>query len=105
MARARNERDGIPCRDCGCRQSAVVDSRATISLGVRRRRKCDQCGRRYTTYEREGVDYEDEAGTSVLGLTPEAASALRRLLDAVLPYDAHLSAIRRALGQPEKDAP
>jgi transcriptional regulator NrdR family protein len=37
---------------CGVAQTAVIDSRRTATaLAIRRRRKCLQCGARFTTYE------------------------------------------------------
>lgn len=41
---------GIVCPECGRGKSLVVDSR-TIADGIRRRRECEYCGKRYTTYE------------------------------------------------------
>lgn len=41
------------CPSCGAAETGVIDSRATDSDHViRRRRECDQCHRRFTTYER-----------------------------------------------------
>lgn len=41
------------CAYCGCTQSRVVDSRQSEDgTTIRRRRACEQCGRRFTTYER-----------------------------------------------------
>jgi transcriptional repressor NrdR len=41
------------CPYCGTVESRVVDSRDTESGdAIRRRRECEHCGRRYTTYER-----------------------------------------------------
>lgn len=39
------------CPHCGHSESKVIDSRETID-SIRRRRECDYCDRRYTTYER-----------------------------------------------------
>ena len=37
---------------CGCQDSKVVDSRATLETNsIRRRRECNKCGKRWTTYE------------------------------------------------------
>jgi hypothetical protein len=44
---------GIACRACGCRHLEVVYTRQTRT-GVMRRRECRHCGKRLTTYEREG---------------------------------------------------
>lgn len=41
------------CAYCGCVQSRVVDSRQNEDgTAIRRRRECENCGRRFTTYER-----------------------------------------------------
>ena len=41
------------CAYCGCMQSRVVDSRQNEDgTSIRRRRECESCGRRFTTYER-----------------------------------------------------
>ncbi len=41
------------CAYCGCTQSRVVDSRQNDDgTSIRRRRECENCGRRFTTYER-----------------------------------------------------
>lgn len=41
------------CAYCGHTQSRVVDSRQSEDgLSIRRRRECERCGRRFTTYER-----------------------------------------------------
>ncbi|MFV1958593.1 MAG: transcriptional regulator NrdR [Planctomycetota bacterium] len=41
------------CPFCKVDQDRVVDSRASNDgFAIRRRRECDACGRRYTTYER-----------------------------------------------------
>ena len=40
------------CPYCGHGDDRVVDTRATPQeTGIRRRRECTQCGRRFTTYE------------------------------------------------------
>ena len=41
------------CPFCRCDNDKVIDSRAAEDgLAIRRRRECNDCGRRYTTYER-----------------------------------------------------
>lgn len=41
------------CAYCGCTQSRVVDSRQSDDgMTIRRRRACEKCGRRFTTFER-----------------------------------------------------
>ena len=43
----------MKCIYCGCEESRVVDSRSTDDgVSIRRRRECEQCGRRFTTYEK-----------------------------------------------------
>ena len=41
------------CVFCSCLQSRVIDSRQSEDgTSIRRRRECESCGRRFTTYER-----------------------------------------------------
>ncbi|MBE5772416.1 MAG: transcriptional regulator NrdR [Clostridiales bacterium] len=43
----------MKCAYCGCTQSRVVDSRQSEDgFYIRRRRECENCQRRFTTYER-----------------------------------------------------
>ena len=43
----------MKCRYCGSIDSRVVDSRPSEDgLSIRRRRECNSCGRRFTTFER-----------------------------------------------------
>lgn len=43
----------MKCRYCGSIDSRVVDSRPSEDgLSIRRRRECNACGRRFTTFER-----------------------------------------------------
>ncbi|MGI6003931.1 MAG: transcriptional regulator NrdR [Christensenellales bacterium] len=43
----------MKCMFCGCTNSRVIDSRTTEeSTAIRRRRECEQCGKRFTTYEK-----------------------------------------------------
>ena len=40
------------CPYCGFKEDRVVDSRATAERSaIRRRRECQKCGQRFTTYE------------------------------------------------------
>ena len=42
----------MKCAFCRCEESRVIDSRPTEdSRAIRRRRECEKCGRRFTTYE------------------------------------------------------
>ena len=43
----------MKCPFCGFTENRVIDSRLSKDKNViRRRRECDECGRRFTTYER-----------------------------------------------------
>lgn len=43
----------MKCPFCGLDNTRVVDSRpADDNRSIRRRRKCDECGKRFTTYEK-----------------------------------------------------
>jgi transcriptional repressor NrdR len=42
----------MKCIYCGFDDSKVIDSRATENGGIRRRRECLECAKRFTTYER-----------------------------------------------------
>lgn len=48
----------MKCPYCGKEETSVLESRiAEDSQAIRRRRECQNCGKRFTTYERpEGVD-------------------------------------------------
>ena len=41
----------MKCPACGFADSKVIDSRPTDNGGIRRRRECLKCLRRFTTYE------------------------------------------------------
>lgn len=42
----------MKCPYCGKENTRVVDSRPTDDSSIRRRRQCDECGKRFTTYEK-----------------------------------------------------
>lgn len=43
----------MKCIYCGCSESRVIDSRPSEDgEAIRRRRECERCGRRFTTYEK-----------------------------------------------------
>ncbi len=43
----------MKCNACGCENSKVIDSRvADEGRSIRRRRECEECGFRFTTFER-----------------------------------------------------
>lgn len=41
----------MKCPFCGASSSSVVDSRDTSDFRIRRRRQCEKCHKRFTTYE------------------------------------------------------
>lgn len=41
----------MKCIFCGCDELAVVDSRHTDDIRIKRRRECSNCHKRFTTYE------------------------------------------------------
>ena len=45
----------MKCIYCNCTESRVVDSRPTEDGAIRRRRECERCQRRFTTYEKVEV--------------------------------------------------
>ena len=42
----------MKCIYCSCTESRVVDSRPTEDGAIRRRRECERCQKRFTTYEK-----------------------------------------------------
>ncbi len=42
----------LKCPFCGKDNTKVIDSRPTDDSSIRRRRQCDECGKRFTTYEK-----------------------------------------------------
>jgi transcriptional repressor NrdR len=45
----------MKCPYCNFEATSVLESRATSeAIGIRRRRECDRCHKRFTTYERVG---------------------------------------------------
>lgn len=44
---------GLRCRDCGCRDLRVLETRRMSGGRIRRRRQCRHCGKRVTTTEHE----------------------------------------------------
>lgn len=89
------------CPFCGTLDNRVIDSRLSQAGEVtRRRRECDACGRRYTTYERveralplivkkDGQRQPFDRSKLLAGLQracvkrPVSAEAIERLLDQV----------------------
>ena len=42
----------MKCPYCGKENTRVIDPRPTDESSIRRRRQCDECGKRFTTYEK-----------------------------------------------------
>ena len=42
----------MKCPYCGKENTRVIDSRPTDDSSIRRSRQCDECGKRFTTYEK-----------------------------------------------------
>ena len=42
----------MKCPFCGNDNTKVIDSRPTDDSSIRRRRQCESCGKRFTTYEK-----------------------------------------------------
>ena len=42
----------MKCPYCGKENTRAIDSRPTDDSSIRRRRQCDECGKRFTTYEK-----------------------------------------------------
>ena len=42
----------MKCPFCGNENIKVIDSRPTDDSSIRRRRQCEECGKRFTTYEK-----------------------------------------------------
>ncbi len=49
----------MQCPFCGFRESKVVDSRHTDPNTIRRRRECEECKKRFTTYEKIETSIQD----------------------------------------------
>ncbi len=69
---------GVACK-CGHDASSVLDSRPAPGYTIRRRRQCDQCGERFTTYE--STKRPDDVAIRL----NNAQKAFAALLDALLP--------------------
>ena len=64
---------GVACPRCGVHQSRVRDTRPSLDM-IRRRRVCDGCGARYTTYELATDDAEAEGFYEAVKLRGELQS-------------------------------
>jgi len=61
---------GIRCPDCDSYNTSVLDSRPSPNRQQRRRRKCEDCGKRNTTYEvlKTDLDLIETARTALINL-------------------------------------
>lgn len=75
--------EGIACPFCGCRDHDVKDSRPN-ARSIRRRRRCVQCTRRFTTYETplDGAHLEKAIvlREAIRGMAPRARRAVVELV-------------------------
>ena len=65
----------MKCPFCGKDNTKVIDSRPTDDSAIRRRRQCDACGKRFTTYEK----VESMPLIVIKKITTENSTAVRRL--------------------------
>jgi transcriptional repressor NrdR len=99
------------CPFCGSSDSRVIDTRSAEG-GIRRRRECEDCERRFTTYERvaplrlmvsklDGRREPFDREKIVRGIEiacakrPIATEAIEELVSGLYPVCDHLPAIRR----------
>ena len=52
-------REGVPCPECGDRNSTVTDSRGREAGHTYRRRQCKNCDVRFSTVEMSEVAFND----------------------------------------------
>ena len=98
------------CPSCSCCDTRVVDSRTTFTE-VRRRRECEGCGARFTTFERVGngtVRVVKKDGRREPFTREKLAAGVRRACEkrplAAEAVEALVDEVERrvrALGQPE----
>lgn len=53
------------CKECGIEDISIIDSRFTLDSTIRRRKVCNKCGCRFTTYEVRKEDLEALYSTKV----------------------------------------
>ena len=80
----RDTRNGLSCPYCHqANSSHVTDSRDSVSGKHRRRRhECDNCGKRFSTYEITAIEYEKVKAIRVDPVQLDAAIAILRALKA-----------------------
>lgn len=92
------------CPNCGYTESKVVDSRSSDEeTSIRRRRECEKCGARFTTYERleeMPLIIKKSDGSS----EPfDRGKMLRSLLTATIKRDIPIQALEKLVGDVETD--
>lgn len=101
-----NPGSGLACPRCGVSQSRVRDTRPSLDM-IRRRRVCDGCSARYTTFELATDDGEAEGFYEALKLSGELASltpGMRKYLRGAIRQAAIEQGRREAL-QSEREEP
>jgi len=78
-------------------RSLVIDSRTTART-IRRRRRCEGCGHRWTTYEIEGKDLKP-----VLDFVDRAEKAVDQMTVAAIALSNDVTKIRDVLRIPDDD--
>jgi transcriptional regulator NrdR family protein len=76
---------GMACPGCGSSDTAVRDSRPAGMNSIRRRRVCERCGERFTSYEFAGGTYDliqmaVELDRMVRDLLPDDVALLRVII-------------------------
>ena len=70
---------GLVCPSCGAERPGVYDSRPGIAFGVpahRRRRRCESCGHKFTTFEIIATDVASIRNSSVKELVAKLMEEL-----------------------------
>ena len=78
---------GVCCPTCGSTESSVKDSRGILGA-VRRRRRCETCGERFTTYEISAADRDlaemfDTLDRRIRALGPRNFALLQKIVKAM----------------------
>ena len=69
------------CPKCGATKSSVIDSRqAEEGNTIRRRRECDECQHRFTTYERVEERTLVVVKKSLMGLSAQPRNVLCQVM-------------------------
>lgn len=79
-----NSAGGFKCPECGARRDRVVDSRGNqAGTFIRRRRICDGCRHRWTTYERIEADGDADLFNEQHSRAKAIAAELREMATAL----------------------